>query len=105
MLFWKFFLDNKSTKVTSPTTQRRPISIVITPESGNPSQSMITPTGDRPCSNSFNSPRSSNNIDVEDDEAVLTKRSQVSLLDIHKLSSLLAMELCPFLVNTLCTTS
>lgn len=70
------FLESKNPKLPSPTTQRRPISIIITPESGSVPTSASTPTGDRPRSGSF-SPRTSSNIDVEEDEAVLTKRAQV----------------------------
>ncbi|XP_028402827.1 guanine nucleotide exchange factor DBS-like [Dendronephthya gigantea] len=69
--------DNKSPKLASPTNQRRPISIVITPDSGSPNLSALTQTEERPRSSSLNSPRTSNNIDVEDDEAVLKKRVQV----------------------------
>ena len=75
---YTLFLDNKSPKLASPTAQRRPISIIITPEPGSPNPSARTPTGDRPRSGSLNSPRASNNMDVEDDAAVLKKRAQVS---------------------------
>ncbi|CAB4014328.1 guanine nucleotide exchange factor DBS-like isoform X1, partial [Paramuricea clavata] len=68
--------DNKSPKLASPTAQRRPISIIITPEPGSPNPSARTPTGDRPRSGSLNSPRASNNMDVEDDAAALKKRAQ-----------------------------
>ena len=69
------FLENRSPKLASPTTQRRPISIIVTPESGSVTTPASTPTGDRPRSASF-SPRTSSNIDVEEDGAVLTKRAQ-----------------------------
>lgn len=70
------FSENKSPKLASPTTQRRPISIIITPESGSVTTPASTPVGDRPRSGSL-SPRTSSNIDVEEDEAVLKKRAQV----------------------------
>lgn len=66
--------DTKSPKTTSPIVPRRPISIVITPDPPNV-QSTFTDVESR--SGSISSPRNSNNVDVEDDTAILKKRAQV----------------------------
>ena len=74
------FLDNKQTKTPSPKPPRRPISIVITTESVSPKLSISSPSlpGERtPSTSSTSSPRNSNNIDIEDDTAVLKRRVQV----------------------------
>jgi hypothetical protein len=90
MNYYTLFLDNKSPKLASPTTQRRPISIIITPESGIPNSPARTPTGDGPRSSSLNSPHTSNNIDDEDDAAVLKKRAQVGHFDLGKVGIIVA---------------
>ncbi|XP_046852419.1 guanine nucleotide exchange factor DBS-like isoform X2 [Xenia sp. Carnegie-2017] len=68
--------NTKGQKTGSSTTQRGPISIIVTSDSTSTTKSQITP-GERPRSVSVNSPRNSNDFEVEDEAVLVTKRAQV----------------------------